>query len=81
MKAICSEIAEGMDPAAYAIEEDRSKAVEKAIAMSGKGDVLFFLGLGPQDSIDCGTYRKKWNEREAVLSTAKRFADNENLPC
>ena len=81
VKAICSEIAEGMDPAAYAIEEDRSKAVEKAIAMSGKGDVLFFLGLGPQDSIDCGTYRKKWNEREAVLSAAKRFADNENLPC
>ena len=81
VKAICSEIAEGLDPAAYTIEEDRSKAVEKAIAMSGKGDVLFFLGLGPQDSIDCGTYRKKWNEREAVLSAAKRFADNENLPC
>ena len=51
-EAIAKDIEKGMINSNYIIELDRAKAIEKAISISKKGDVIVVAGKGSEPYID-----------------------------
>jgi UDP-N-acetylmuramyl-tripeptide synthetase len=56
-------------------EDDRKKAIMRAIREAERGDFIFLLGIGPQEGIDLGTRTKTWDEEKAVRETLAEIGD------
>lgn len=63
---ICKEIATGIKNKSFEIIGDRGKAIEKAIKMAKKGDVVVLSGKSHEKSLCRGKIEYPWNEHEAV---------------
>ncbi len=52
----------------FDIVEDRGVAIERALKIADKGDVIVVTGMGDQDSMVVGDEMIPWNDRQAVES-------------
>ena len=57
----------------YHIEVNRFKALEKAISLAKKGDVVLATGKGHEKSLARGRKEHPWNEKEAILKILRKF--------
>jgi UDP-N-acetylmuramoyl-L-alanyl-D-glutamate--2,6-diaminopimelate ligase len=68
-EAIIDDIERGISPTAHVIREvDRRKAIEKALALAKKNDVVLIAGKGHEDYQIIGKERKHFSDREVVES-------------
>ncbi len=51
---------------------DRKEAIELAISLAGKGDVVLLTGKGHERSMNYGRGEEEWNESEFALSAIRR---------
>lgn len=80
---ICAEIAKGLNrkgfketspkfvdphPKIYAVIINRRKAIEKAISVAKKDDVIVLTGKSHEQSLARGKIEYPWNEKKAVLN-------------
>jgi len=63
---ICQEIASGIKNKNYQVIIDRKKAIEKALKMAKKGDVVIFTGKAHEKSLCRGKTEYPWDEYKAV---------------
>lgn len=66
---IIADILEGLKPTGcpYEIEPDRKTAIEKALRMAAKGDVVLLMGKGHENYVDCGGKKTFFSEKQIVL--------------
>lgn len=75
--AIMEEIFAGMDQGRVKNgenlfkEPDRAKAIQKALSLAQKGDVVGIFGKGHEKSINYRGTEKPWSDQEAVLKALK----------
>ena len=55
-------------------EDDRQKAIEKAIGMAKKGDIVVITGKGHEKSMCFGKTEYPWSDREAVIKSISNNA-------
>ena len=68
-EAIIDDIERGILPTAHVIREvDRRKAIEEALALAKKNDVVLIAGKGHEDYQIIGKERKHFSDREVVES-------------
>jgi len=63
---ICQEVASGIKNKNYQVIIDRKKAIEKALKMAKKGDVVIFTGKAHEKSLCRGKTEYPWDEYRAV---------------
>jgi len=63
---ICQEIASGIKNKNYQLIIDRKKAIERALKMAKKGDVVIFTGKAHEKSLCRGKTEYPWDEYRAV---------------
>jgi len=63
---ICQEIASGIKNKNYQVIIDRKKAIEKALKMAKKGDLVIFTGKAHEKSLCRGKTEYPWDEYQAV---------------
>ena len=63
---ICQEVASGIRNKNYQVIIDRKKAIEKALKMAKKGDVVIFTGKAHEKSLCRGKTEYPWDEYRAV---------------
>jgi len=68
---ICQEIASGIKNKNYQVVIDRKKAIEKALKMAKKGDVVIFTGKAHEKSLCRGKTEYPWDEYKAVKIALK----------
>ncbi|MDI6807381.1 MAG: UDP-N-acetylmuramoyl-L-alanyl-D-glutamate--2,6-diaminopimelate ligase [Candidatus Eisenbacteria bacterium] len=73
--AIMSEIEKGFAGSKAKFEkiEDRKAAIERAIKMARKGDVVLIAGKGHEDYQIVGTERRRFDDREAAAEILKEL--------
>ncbi len=57
----------------YHIEVDRFRALEKAVSLAKKGDVVLATGKGHEKSLARGKKEYPWGEKEAILKILKKL--------
>ena len=70
---ICQEIASGIKNKNYQVIIDRKKAIEKALKMAKKGDVVIFTGKAHEKSLCRGKTEYPWDEYQAVEIGLKKI--------
>ncbi|MEK7587053.1 MAG: UDP-N-acetylmuramoyl-L-alanyl-D-glutamate--2,6-diaminopimelate ligase, partial [Patescibacteria group bacterium] len=50
-------------------EDDRQKAIEKAIGMAKKGDIVVVTGKGHEKSMCFGKTEYPWSDKDAVIKS------------
>ena len=70
---ICQEIASGIKNKNYQVIIDRKKAIEKALKMAKKGDVVIFTGKAHEKSLCRGKTEYPWDEYKAVEIGLKKI--------
>lgn len=56
----------------YAVIIDRKSAIEKAISIAQKGDVIILTGKGHEQSLCRGTIEYPWDDRKETLKTVNK---------
>ncbi|GIW64835.1 MAG: UDP-N-acetylmuramoyl-L-alanyl-D-glutamate--LD-lysine ligase [Patescibacteria group bacterium] len=74
---ICIQIASGIKHKPYEIITNREKAIEKAIFMAKKGDVVLLTGKSHEKSLARGKKEYPWSEHKAVEKAIKLKINNE----
>jgi UDP-N-acetylmuramoyl-L-alanyl-D-glutamate--2,6-diaminopimelate ligase len=64
------------DKAAAIVEPDRKKAIEKAVKMAGRGDVVLIAGKGHETYQDIGGRKLPFEDKKAALAAVKRVKWN-----
>lgn len=57
----------------YTVIIDRKSAIEKAIAIAQKGDVIILTGKGHEQSLCRGTIEYPWDDRKETLKTVNKI--------
>jgi len=70
---ICQEIASGIKNKNYQVIIDRKKAIEKALKMAKKGDLVIFTGKAHEKSLCRGKTEYPWDEYQAVEIGLKKI--------
>jgi len=70
---ICQEIASGIKNKNYQVIIDRKKAIEKALKMAKKGDLVVFTGKAHEKSLCRGKTEYPWDEYQAVEIGLKKI--------
>lgn len=70
--AIIADILEGMKDCAYVVEQDREKAIEKAISEAKEGDIVVIAGKGHEDYQILGREIIHFDDREIALKYMER---------
>ncbi|MDN5338313.1 MAG: UDP-N-acetylmuramoyl-L-alanyl-D-glutamate--2,6-diaminopimelate ligase [Thermotogaceae bacterium] len=66
-REILEQIEEGVDKSKpYLVIEDRKDAIEMAVTIANKGDLILIAGKGHERIIDYGSYQKPFNDREVL---------------
>jgi len=73
-QAIADEIVEGLttSPAAWAVELDRRRAIERALEDARAGDVIVLAGKGHEDYQETNGERVPFSDRAVVAETLSR---------
>jgi len=76
---ICGEIISGIEkPVELYVIPERMDAVKKALKIARRGDSVFFLGMGPEEYLDYGNGKKRYNEYKAVALALKELEDEDS---
>jgi UDP-N-acetylmuramoyl-L-alanyl-D-glutamate--2,6-diaminopimelate ligase len=67
LKNICQQIASGIKNKNYQIILDRREAIDQAITIAKKGDVVVLTGKSHEKSLCRGKIEEPWDEYEAVI--------------
>lgn len=65
-EAIVADIMEGIAGKNYTVVLDRAEAIEKAVSIAKKGDVILVAGKGHEDYQIIGNRRIHFDDREVV---------------
>ena len=79
VNSIIDQIAQGVEQAggvegqSYLRVPDRVKAIEKAVSLAKKDDIVVLCGKGHEQSICIGTTEHPWNEQEEARKALKKL--------
>lgn len=76
LEKICQEIGSGITDKAYKITLDRQQAINEAIQIAKKNDVVAITGKGHETSLCRGGTEYPWDEYEAVEKAIKEITNN-----
>lgn len=62
----------------YLVIEDRQKAIEIALAIANKRDLVLIAGKGHEEVIDYGNYQIPFNDKEMVKRILKNMKEKKN---
>lgn len=71
LEKICQEIGIGITDKAYKIVLERQQAINEAIKMAEKNDIVVITGKGHETSLCRGGTEYPWDEYEAVKKAIK----------
>lgn len=60
-------------PKTYTSIVNRKEAIEKAISVAGKGDIIVITGKGHEQSLCRGTKEYPWDDNRAILDTLREL--------
>ncbi len=72
-ETIIDDIVVGFEGNEYIREEDREKAIEKAVEIARKDDIILIAGKGHEDYQIIGREKFHFDDREKVIEAVKKF--------
>jgi UDP-N-acetylmuramoyl-L-alanyl-D-glutamate--2,6-diaminopimelate ligase len=78
-KEILEQIEEGVDKSKpYLVIEDRKEAIEMAVTIANKRDLILIAGKGHERTIDYGSYQRPFNDREVLEEILENIKERIN---
>ena len=70
----------GRERARVIIEPDRADAIDRAVGMAGKGDVVLVAGKGHERGQNVGGTVLPFDDREVTAAALRRWAERDRMP-